>query len=590
MPTSKPMNIIIGMLLLLMLVQMFVPKEETTQISYSSALSVIQEQDVSTVKLSQNKIVINDKMFAKMPDNGLELSKVITILEDKNVPFDFQRSEPSLIERIILSLLPIFLILGIFLFMMKKQTGGGRGGMMPNTQAFKIIDPSKMTVTFKDVAGIDDIRSDVEEVVDFIQSPEKYFKMGSKLPKGVLLSGEPGTGKTLLAKAMAKEAGCNFIAVSGSDFVEMFVGMGARRVRELFKAARSMRPCIIFIDEIDAVGKKRGGGGTGGNDEREQTLNQLLVEMNGFQDEIGVVVIAATNRPEMLDSALTRPGRFDRQIHVPLPSVDGRLAILKVHSRNKKLSQNVDLSVIARGTVGFSGADLENLMNEASLVSARDNKSSIDQLSIDKAKDKIVMGAESSSNMLSDYEKEMTAYHEAGHAIIGYLSEDHDPVHKVSIIPRGRALGVTVFLPEKDTVSLSKTGILSQIKTLFGGRIAEELVYGADKVSTGASNDIERATVLARKMVTEWGMSSLGTIHVNDKVNQYGEKNTYSESKLERIDGEIISIINNAYEEATKILNENKEELKEMTELLIERETIDSKDIQMIMDKSNVEG
>jgi cell division protease FtsH len=588
MSLSKYLAIMAILSSMFMLVNQFMTLDSQPQKkNYTEVLRMIESGQSTKVEMSQTEIYVNDSVYATYPINSLEQGYLIERIRANNIDLEYKEVKKSFLLHLFNILLPLFIIVLIFLFMMKKS--GGSGMMMPKIKNFKVINPSDMTVTFKDVAGMDEIRSEVEEVVDFIQNPQKYFNLGSTLPKGLLLSGPPGTGKTLIAKAMAKEAGCNFIAVSGSSFVEMFVGMGAKRVRELFAEARKTRPCIIFIDEIDAVGKKRGGGVSGGNDEREQTLNQILTEMDGFETESGIFVMAATNRSETLDDALVRPGRFDRLINVPLPTIKGRTEILGVHSKNKSLDSSVSLRDIARGTVGFSGADLANLINEASILSARDNKTTITQDYFEKAKDKIMMGPEQTDNMMNDEEKTMTAYHEAGHAIVGYLTEEHDPVHKVTIIPRGRALGVTLFLPERDKVSLSKTGILSQIQTLYAGRIAEDIIYGDKKISTGASNDIERATLLARKMVTDWGMSSVGKIHIDEKVNQYGEKNTYSEKRLSEIDDEVSLILEKQYEIAENILNNNKDKLKEMTQLLIEKETIDSNDILLIMENQNVE-
>jgi cell division protease FtsH len=589
MSLSKYLVIMAILSSMFMLVNQFMTLDSQPQKkNYTEVLRMIESGQSTKVEMSQTEIYVNDSVYATYPINSLEQGYLIERIRANNIDLEYKEVKKSFLLHLFNILFPFFLIILIFLFMMKKSGGGGM--MMPKVKNFKVINPSEMSVTFKDVAGMDEIRSEVEEVVDFIQNPRKYFNLGSTLPKGLLLSGPPGTGKTLIAKAMAKEAGCNFIAVSGSSFVEMFVGMGAKRVRELFAEARKTRPCIIFIDEIDAVGKKRGGGGaSGGNDEREQTLNQILTEMDGFETESGIFVMAATNRSETLDDALVRPGRFDRLINVPLPTIKGRTEILGVHSKNKSLDSSVSLRDIARGTVGFSGADLANLINEASILSARDNKTTITQDYFEKAKDKIMMGPEQTDNMMNDDEKTMTAYHEAGHAIVGYLTEEHDPVHKVTIIPRGRALGVTLFLPERDKVSLSKIGILSQIQTLYAGRIAEDMIYGDKKVSTGASNDIERATLLARKMVTDWGMSSVGKIHIDEKVNQYGEKNSYSEKRLAAIDDEVSLILEKQYEIAESILQKNKDKLKEMTMLLIEKETIDSNDILLIMEKQNVE-
>lgn len=453
-----------------------------------------------------------------------------------------------------------------------------------------MLGEDQVKVTFNDVAGVEEAKEEVAELVEFLRDPTKFQKLGGKIPRGVLMVGSPGTGKTLLAKAIAGEAKVPFFSISGSDFVEMFVGVGAARVRDMFEQAKKHSPCIIFIDEIDAVGRHRGAGLGGGHDEREQTLNQLLVEMDGFEGSEGVIVIAATNRPDVLDPALLRPGRFDRQVVVPLPDVRGRTQILKVHMRKVPIADDVDPSIIARGTPGFSGADLANLVNEASLFAARANKRTVDMEDFEKAKDKIMMGAERRSMVMSDEEKKLTAYHEAGHAIVGRLVPSHDPVHKVSIIPRGRALGVTMFLPEEDRHSYSKQRLESQISSMFGGRIAEELIFGKDMVTTGASNDIQRTTELARNMVTKWGLSEkLGPLTYSDEEGEVflGHSVTQhkgvSDETNHTIDKEIRVIVDRNYARAEKLLKDNIDKLHSMAKALLKYETIDSKQIDDIM-------
>lgn len=459
----------------------------------------------------------------------------------------------------------------------------------------RLITKDESNITFDDVAGVDEAKDDVSELVDFLSDPGKFTKVGGKIPKGVLLVGPPGTGKTLLAKAIAGEADVPFFFISGSDFVEMFVGVGASRVRDMFEQAKKNAPCIIFIDEIDAVGRQRGAGMGGGHDEREQTLNQMLVEMDGFEGSEGVIVIAATNRPDVLDPALLRPGRFDRQVIVGLPDINGRNAILKIHMRKLPIAKNVKSINIAKGTPGFSGADLANLTNEAALIAASKDKKLVGMQEFEKAKDKIMMGSERKSMAMDESEKEMTAYHEAGHAIVGRLVPEHDPVYKVSIIPRGRALGVTMFLPEKDSYSISKRKLNSQVASLFGGRIAEELIYGVDRVTTGASNDIERATEIAHKMVKQWGMSEVlgplsygedeGEVFLGRQVTKHKH---ISEDTFRTIDIEIRKIIDSNYQIALKLLKSNKDILLEMTKALMEFETIDREQIDDLMNRKPI--
>ena len=473
--------------------------------------------------------------------------------------------------------------------MRQMQGGGGRGAMSFGRSRARLLGEDQVKVTFADVAGVDEAKEEVKELVDFLRDPTKFQNLGGRIPRGVLLVGSPGTGKTLLARAVAGEAKVPFFTISGSDFVEMFVGVGASRVRDMFEQAKKQAPCIIFIDEIDAVGRHRGAGLGGGHDEREQTLNQLLVEMDGFEGNEGVIVIAATNRPDVLDPALLRPGRFDRQVVVPLPDIRGREQILKVHMNKVPVDNTVEVLPIARGTPGFSGADLANLVNEAALFAARADKRKVSMLELDKAKDKIMMGAERRSMVMDDNEKKLTAYHEAGHAIVGLLVPEHDPVYKVSIIPRGRALGVTMFLPEQDRYSHSRRRLESQLASLFGGRVAEELIFGADNVTTGASNDIMRATEIARKMVTSWGLSSMGPltfgqeegeVFLGRSVNQNKE---ISDRTAQLIDEEVRVIIDRNYLCAQQILNENLKTLHLMAEGLIKFETIDAQQIKEIM-------
>ncbi len=501
--------------------------------------------------------------------------------------------KPSILMSILINWFPLFILIGLWVFFMRQMQGGGggRGAMSFGKSKARLLNEDQIKVTFKDVAGVEEAKDEVSEMVDFLRDPSKFQKLGGKIPRGALMVGPPGTGKTLLARAIAGEAKVPFFTISGSDFVEMFVGVGASRVRDMFEQAKKHAPCIIFIDEIDAVGRHRGAGLGGGHDEREQTLNQLLVEMDGFEGNEGVIVIAATNRPDVLDPALLRPGRFDRQVVVGLPDVRGREQILKVHLRKVAASDDVQASIIARGTPGFSGADLANLVNEAALLSARSNKLFVDMAEMERAKDKIMMGAERRSMVMNEKEKKLTAYHEAGHAIIGRLVPSHDPVYKVSIIPRGRALGVTMFLPEEDRYSLSKEQLESQISSLFGGRIAEELIFGADHITTGASNDIQRATELARNMVTKWGMSGrLGPLAYGEDEQEVflgrsvTQHKSVSDDTSHVIDEEIRAFIDKNYQRSEQMLNDHKDILHLMAEALIKYETIDAAQIDVIME------
>ena len=520
-------------------------------------------------------------------------SAVIGLLQKKSVAFDAAPPErQSFLLQLFVSSFPILLLIGVWIYFMRQMQGGagGRGAMSFGKSRARLLSEDQVSVTFADVAGIDEAKEEVSEIVDFLKDPAKFQKLGGKIPKGVLMVGLPGTGKTLLARAIAGEAKVPFFTISGSDFVEMFVGVGAARVRDMFEQAKKHAPCIVFIDEIDAVGRHRGAGLGGGHDEREQTLNQLLVEMDGFEGNEGVIVIAATNRPDVLDPALLRPGRFDRQVVVPLPDVRGREQILKVHMRKVPISEDVKSSIIARGTPGFSGADLMNLVNEAALFAARANKRLVTMDEFERAKDKIMMGAERRSMVMSEQEKLNTAYHEAGHAIVGMSLPEHDPVYKVTIIPRGRALGVTMFLPEEDRYSYSKRRLENQIASLFGGRIAEELRFGPEAVTTGASNDIEKATNLARNMVTKWGLSEklgplsymedAGEVFLGHSVTQHKQ---VSDVTAHAIDEEIRHVIDTAYAHARKILVENRDKLDTMAAALIKYETVDEHQIKEIM-------
>ncbi|TAN49251.1 MAG: ATP-dependent zinc metalloprotease FtsH [Methylococcaceae bacterium] len=499
----------------------------------------------------------------------------------------------SFLMQIFISWFPMLLLIGVWVFFMRQMQGGGgggRGAMSFGKSKARLLEEDQVKVTFADVAGCDEAKEEVTEMVDFLKDPSKYQKLGGKIPRGVLMVGPPGTGKTLLAKAVAGEAKVPFFTISGSDFVEMFVGVGASRVRDMFEQGKKHAPCIIFIDEIDAVGRHRGAGLGGGHDEREQTLNQLLVEMDGFEGTEGIIVVAATNRPDVLDPALLRPGRFDRQVTVGLPDVRGREQILAVHAKKVPAAKDVEVKNIARGTPGFSGADLANLVNEAALFAARQNKREVEMQDFEKAKDKILMGVERRSMVMSEEEKKLTAYHEAGHAIVGLKVPEHDPVYKVSIMPRGRALGITMFLPERDQYSASKQKLESQISSLFGGRLAEEIIFGAERITTGASNDIERATALARNMVTRWGMSDrLGPLSYSEEEGEVflgrsiTRHKSVSDDTAHLIDEEIRSFIDRNYERSERLLREHMDQLHLMAEALIKYETIDREQIDDIM-------
>jgi len=569
-------------------------------LSYSQLIDAVKAGQVQQVQIADNTIKgrmqTGDKFKTYMPNDP----HLIDDLLANGVEITVQPpEEPSMIMQIFVSFGPILLLIAVWVFFMRQMQGGGvggRGGAMGfGKSKARMLEQDQNKVTFADVAGCDEAKEEVEEMVDFLKDPAKYQKLGGKVPRGALMVGPPGTGKTLLARAIAGEAKVPFFTISGSDFVEMFVGVGASRVRDMFEQAKKHAPCIIFIDEIDAVGRSRGAGLGGGNDEREQTLNQLLVEMDGFEGHEGIIVIAATNRSDVLDKALLRPGRFDRQVVVGLPDVRGREQILNVHLRKVPAAEDVRVKYIAQGTPGFSGADLANLVNEAALLAARFNKRLVSMIDLEKAKDKLIMGAERRSMVMDEKEKKMTAYHEAGHAIVGRLVPEHDPVYKVSIMPRGRALGVTMFLPERDQYSASKCKLDSMISSLYGGRIAEELIFGWEQVSTGASNDIERATELARNMVTKWGLSQrLGPLAYSEEEGEIflGRSVTQHKSVAEEtshtIDEEIRSIIDKNYERAEKILKENEDILHSMSAALMKYETIDKYQIDDLMNRKPV--
>ena len=591
-------NLILWIVIALVLMTVFNnfgPRTPNRQsIDYSDFIGEVQQGQIQRVEIEDHTVkglrVDGTQFVTQTPPDD---PKMVDDLLNNNVEVKVvEPNQHGLLMTIFINWFPMLLLIGVWIFFMRQMQGGagGRGAMSFGKSKARMLGEDQVKITFADVAGVEEAKEEVGELVDFLREPGKFQRLGGKIPRGILMVGSPGTGKTLLAKAIAGEAKVPFFTISGSDFVEMFVGVGASRVRDMFEQAKKHAPCIIFIDEIDAVGRHRGAGLGGGHDEREQTLNQLLVEMDGFEGNEGVIVIAATNRPDVLDPALLRPGRFDRQVVVPLPDVRGREQILKVHMRKVPIDDDVKASIIARSTPGFSGADLANLVNEAALFAARANKRLVDMDDLEKAKDKIMMGAERRSMVMSDDEKKLTAYHEAGHAIVGRLMPSHDPVYKVSIIPRGRALGVTMFLPEQDRYSHSKEFLESQICSLFGGRIAEELIFGPDKVTTGASNDIMRSTELARNMVTKWGLSDkLGPLTYSDEQEEVflghsvAQHKAVSDETAHDIDSEIRTIIDRAYGRAEQILKDNLDKLHVMAKALIKYETIDSEQIDDIM-------
>lgn len=561
-------------------------------INYSTFISKLKDNQISVIDVDGRTITGKTNegesfvTYAPLLDGSL-----VNKLEDSNAIVKAKAPEkPNIFLAFLLNWLPMLLIFGFFIYMMVKAGGGSKGGPFSvGKSKAKLLGEDEIKVTLDDVAGVDEAKEEVAEIVDFLREPKKYEKIGGKIPKGVLMVGPPGTGKTLLARAIAGEAKVPFFSISGSDFVEMFVGVGASRVRDMFEQAKKKAPCLVFIDEIDAVGRHRGSGMGGGNDEREQTLNQMLVEMDGFADNEGVIVIAATNRPDVLDRALLRPGRFDRQVTVGLPTVKGREAILKVHMKKVALGEDVRADWIARGTPGFSGAELANLVNEAALFAARESKDKVSMADFEKAKDKILMGSERRSMAMTEKEKRLTAYHEAGHAIIGRLMPEHDPVYKVSIIPRGRALGVTMYMPEGDTVSQSRLVLRGRLCSIFGGRIAEELIFGYDHVTTGASNDIQVATDIARNYVARWGLSdAMGTIlyDVEDEGpfgGSGGKSVKLSDSTIREVDTEVRKLIATSYAKAKQLLEKNIDILHAMADALMKYETIDALQVDDLM-------
>ena len=577
--------------------QSFSPNSIRQQtLDYSTFLELVKSGNVSEVIFEDNLINARKINGEKFITYNPETDNTALIGELSKSGVRISASPPkgqSLFISLLINSFPVILLIAVWIYFMRQMQGGmggGKGAMTFGKSRARLLGENQVDVTFADVAGVEEAKEEVMEIVEFLKDPNKFQRLGGKIPQGVLMLGNPGCGKTLLARAIAGEAKVPFFTISGSDFVEMFVGVGASRVRDLFEQAKTRAPSIVFIDEIDAVGRQRGAGLGGGHDEREQTLNQLLVEMDGFEGNEGVIVIAATNRPDVLDAALLRPGRFDRQVVIPLPDVRGREQILKVHMRKVPLDKDVKPSIIARGTPGFSGADLANLVNEAALLAARGNNKNVKMDQFDKAKDKVMMGTERKSMVMSEQEKKLTAYHEAGHAIVGLNLKEHDPVYKVTIIPRGRALGLTMFLPEEDRYSISRLRLVGQLTSLFGGRAAEELVFGKDSVTTGASNDIERATEIARNMVTKWGLSDkLGPlsyskdeeeIFLGRSVTQHKQ---VSDTTVNIIDQEVRQIIDQSYDEANSILVSNVKRLHKMAEALIKYETLDEEQIRDIM-------
>ena len=586
----------IAIILMFVFNQIGGPTANINTIKYSDFMSHVETGSISEATISgreiRGKLSDSTPFYTYSPET--DNAAMIGELRDAGIVFDAQPpEETNFLVQLLLNTFPFLLFIGFWIYFLRQMQGGGggRGAMSFGKSKARLMGEDQVKVTFADVAGVEEAKDEVEELVEFLRDPGKFQKLGGKIPRGVLLVGSPGTGKTLLAKAIAGEAKVPFFTISGSDFVEMFVGVGASRVRDMFEQAKKHAPCIIFIDEIDAVGRHRGAGLGGGHDEREQTLNQLLVEMDGFEGNEGIIVIAATNRPDVLDPALLRPGRFDRQVVVPLPDVRGREKILQVHMSKVPLADDVRADLIARGTPGFSGADLANLVNEAALFAARRDKKLVEMAEFERAKDKIMMGAERKSMVMTEEDKKKTAYHEAGHAIVGRIVPEHNPVYKVTIIPRGRALGVTMFLPEHDKVSESKLELESQISVLYGGRIAEDIIYGEDQVTTGASSDIERATKVARNMVTMWGLSDkLGPLAYSEQEGEVflgrgqSQPKQISDSTKETVDTEVRAIIDRNYERAEEILRANMDKLHLMADALMKYETIDVGQIDAIME------
>ncbi|MEI4259910.1 MAG: ATP-dependent zinc metalloprotease FtsH [Candidatus Dasytiphilus stammeri] len=593
-------NLIIWMVIavgVMSLFQNFSSRDSKHKIDYSTFISEVDTGKIREVHINGRELKVIKKNSKKysiwMPIHDPRLLESL-LINDVRIVGD-PPEQPSLLISIFISWFPMVVLIGLWLFFLRQIQGGSKGAISFGKSKARMLAEDQITTTLADVAGCDEAKEEVAELVEYLREPSKFQRLGGKIPKGVLMVGPPGTGKTLLAKAISGEAQVPFFTISGSDFVEMFVGVGASRVRDMFQQAKKTAPCIIFIDEIDAVGRQRGAGLGGGHDEREQTLNQMLVEMDGFEGQEGIIVIAATNRPDVLDPALLRPGRFDRRVIVGLPDVRGREQILKIHMRRVPLSSDIDILVIARGTPGFSGADLANLVNEAALFAARNNRCVVSMVEFEKAKDKILMGTERRSMVMTEAQKESTAYHEAGHAIIGRLVPDHDPVHKVTIIPRGQALGITVFLPEGDSISISREKLESQISTLYGGRLAEELIYGSHHVSTGSSNDIKIATTLARNMVTQWGFSEkLGPLLYAEEEEEIflgrsvAKAKHLSDDTARIIDEEIKLLIDKNHLRARKILSENLDILHAMKDALMKYETIDALQIEDLMSRKPV--
>ncbi|ABR74818.1 ATP-dependent metalloprotease [Actinobacillus succinogenes] len=574
--------------------------DSSSRIDYTTFMTDVENQQISQTKFNEV-----GEIFVTKKDGSKYTTVLPTPLEDRQLLNDLLKQKVKVdgalpeqrgfLAQLFISWFPMLFLVGVWFFFMRQMQGGGGKAMSFGKSRAKMLTKDQIKVTFADVAGCDEAKEEVGEIVEFLRDPGKFQKLGGKIPKGILMVGPPGTGKTLIAKAIAGEAKVPFFTISGSDFVEMFVGVGASRVRDMFEQAKKNAPCLIFIDEIDAVGRQRGAGLGGGHDEREQTLNQMLVEMDGFEGKEGVIVIAATNRPDVLDPALTRPGRFDRQVTVGLPDVRGREQILKVHMRKVPIGSDVDAMTLARGTPGYSGADLANLVNEAALFAARTNKRVVTMLEFEKAKDKINMGPERRSMIMTDKQKESTAYHEAGHAIVGYLVPEHDPVHKVTIIPRGRALGVTFFLPEGDQISISQKQLESKLSTLYAGRLAEELIYGEENISTGASNDIKVATNIARNMVTQWGFSDkLGPIlYAEDEGEVFlgrsmAKAKHMSDETAHVIDEEVRAVVTRNYERARQLLIDNMDILHAMKDALVKYETIEEEQIKQLMNRESV--
>ncbi|MBR9862275.1 MAG: ATP-dependent metallopeptidase FtsH/Yme1/Tma family protein [Rhodobacteraceae bacterium] len=563
------------------------------QITYSEFIQSVEKGNVSEVQMDGELITIVNKDGSRFqtiqPRAAMESDKLTDQMIDAGVNVNVKAQEQSGFLSAMSLWLPFLVLIGVWIFFMNRMQGGGRGGAMGfGKSKAKLLNERHGRITFDDVAGIDEAKDELEEIVEFLRDPQKFSRLGGKIPKGALLVGPPGTGKTLLARAIAGEAGVPFFTISGSDFVEMFVGVGASRVRDMFEQAKKNAPCIVFIDEIDAVGRHRGAGYGGGNDEREQTLNQLLVEMDGFEANEGVILLAATNRPDVLDPALLRPGRFDRQVQVPNPDINGRKKILEVHARKTPLGPDVDLRIIARGTPGFSGADLANLVNESALMAARSGKRYLTMEDFENAKDKVMMGAERRSMVMSEDEKKLTAYHEAGHAIVGLNVPQHDPIHKATIIPRGRALGLVLSLPERDQLSVTKTKYKSQIAMAMGGKVAEELIFGEENVTSGASSDIQQVTRIARAMVTQFGMSDkLGNIDYANRQDTYlgpqgGGVNAGPDTQ-EIIDAEVRKLVDEGYERAKQILTEHADQLENMAQGLLEYETLTGAEIKKVI-------